>query len=92
MLPSDAPSYDLGTFDLVYASGLYGIPPARRAIRLTQRLMELVKDDGEFLFANFSDEITTDGYMETFMDWPLILRSANDMWGHRECCSRPQQG
>jgi hypothetical protein len=32
------------------------------------------------VFANFSDEITTDGYMETFMDWPLILRSADDMW------------
>ena len=42
--------------------------------------MELVKPGGEFLFANFSDEITTDGYMETFMDWPLILRSADDMW------------
>ena len=41
--------------------------------------MELVKPGGEFLFANFSDEITTDGYMETFMDWPLILRSADDM-------------
>ncbi len=73
-------SYELGTFDLVYASGLYDYLPRAVAIRLTQRLMELVKDGGEFLFANFSDEITTDGYMETFMDWPLILRSGADMW------------
>ncbi|WP_315918475.1 class I SAM-dependent methyltransferase [Mesorhizobium sp. SP-1A] len=73
-------AYDLGTFDLVYASGLYDYLPRAIGIRLLQRAMELVKPGGEFLFANFSDEITTDGYMETFMDWPLILRSADDMW------------
>jgi SAM-dependent methyltransferase len=72
-------SYNLGTFDLVYASGLYDYLPRAVGIRLLQRAMELVKPGGMFLFANFSDEITTDGYMETFMDWPLILRSADDM-------------
>jgi len=70
----------LGTFDLVYASGLYDYLPRAVGVRLLQRGMELVKPGGEFLFANFSDEIATDGYMETFMDWPLILRSADDMW------------
>ena len=73
-------AYPLGTFDLVYASGLYDYLPSPVGIRLLQRAMEMVKPGGEFLFANFSDEITTDGYMETFMDWPLILRSADDMW------------
>lgn len=73
-------AYNLGTFDLVYASGLYDYLPRAVGIRLLQRAMEFVKPGGEFLFANFSDEITTDGYMETFMDWPLILRSADDMW------------
>lgn len=73
-------AYKLGTFDLVYASGLYDYLPRAVGIRLLQRLMEMVKPGGDFLFANFSDEITTDGYMETFMDWPLILRSADDMW------------
>lgn len=72
-------AYALGTFDLVYASGLYDYLPRAIGVRLLQRAMELVKPGGEFLFANFSDEITTDGYMETFMDWPLILRSADDM-------------
>ena len=72
--------YQLGTFDLVYASGLYDYLPRAIAVRLTQRLMDLVRPGGEFLFANFSDEITTDGYMETFMDWPLILRNADHMW------------
>jgi SAM-dependent methyltransferase len=73
-------AYTLGEFDLVYASGLYDYLPRAVGVRLLQRAMELVKPGGEFLFANFSDEITTDGYMETFMDWPLILRSADDMW------------
>jgi len=73
-------AYALGSFDLVYASGLYDYLPRAVGVRLLQRAMELVKPGGEFLFANFSDEITTDGYMETFMDWPLILRSADDMW------------
>lgn len=73
-------AYNLGTFDLVYASGLYDYLPKAVGVRLLQRAMELVKPDGAFLFANFSDEILTDGYMETFMDWPLILRSADDMW------------
>jgi len=73
-------AYCLGTFDLVYASGLYDYLPRAVGIRLLQRAMELVKPGGEFLFANFSDEIMTDGYMETFMDWPLILRSADDIW------------
>lgn len=73
-------SYDLGAFDLVYASGLYDYLPHAVAVRLTQRLFELVKPGGSFLFANYSTEIRTDGYMETFMDWPLILRDAVDMW------------
>jgi SAM-dependent methyltransferase len=73
-------AYSLGTFDLVYASGLYDYLPRSIGVRLLQRGMELLKPGGEFVFANFSDEITTDGYMETFMDWPLILRSADDMW------------
>ena len=73
-------AYDLGTFDLIYASGLYDYLPKKIGVRLLQRMCELLKPNGEILFANFSDEITTDGYMETFMDWPLILRSADDMW------------
>ncbi|MCI5077810.1 class I SAM-dependent methyltransferase [Oricola sp.] len=72
-------SYDLGTFDLVYASGLFDYLPKNVGVRLLQRALEFVRPGGEFLFANFSDEITTDGYMETFMDWPLILRSDDDM-------------
>ena len=73
-------SYKLGTFDLVYASGLYDYLQEKTAVKLLQRLVDMLRPGGMVLFANFSDEITSDGYMETFMDWPLILRSANDMW------------
>lgn len=73
-------SYDLGTFDLVYASGLYDYLPYAVAVRLTQRLIDMLKPGGAYLFANYSQEIRTDGYMETFMDWPLLLRSDADMW------------
>lgn len=72
-------SYDLGSFDLVYASGLYDYLPYAVAVRLTQRLVEMLKPGGAYLFANYSNEIRTDGYMETFMDWPLLLRSDEDM-------------
>lgn len=73
-------SYKLGTFDLVYAAGLYDYLSREVAIRLTQRIMELVKPGGEYLFANFSDVTATDGFMESFMNWPLILRSEAEMW------------
>ncbi len=72
-------SYNLGTFDLAYASGLYDYLPTKMGAKLLVRCWELVKPGGMFMFANFSDEIQTDGYMETFMDWPLILRNEADM-------------
>ncbi len=73
-------SYQLGLFDFVYAAGLYDYLSREVSIRLTQRMMELVKPGGELLFANFSEETATDGYMESFMNWPLILRTKDDMW------------
>lgn len=81
-------AYDIGQFDLVYASGLYDYLPRPVAVRLTQRLLELVKPGGAFFFANFTDEITTDGYMETFMDWPLILRRDADMLDIMEAATK----
>jgi hypothetical protein len=39
----------------------------------------MLKPGGSFLFANFSDETVVAGYMETFMNWPLLLRTESDM-------------
>lgn len=73
-------SQQLGRFDLIYAAGLYDYLNDRVAIKLTRRCMEMLKPGGMFLFANFSEDIVVDGYMETFMNWALLLRSRADMW------------
>lgn len=73
-------AYTLGDFDLVYAAGLYDYLPRAVAIKLTRKCMGMLKPGGTFLFANFAQEIQDIGYMETFMNWMLILRSEDDMW------------
>lgn len=70
----------LGTFDFVYAAGLYDYLADEVAIKLSQRCLQMLKPNGTFLFANFSREVPDDGYMETFMNWALLLRSEEDMW------------
>ncbi len=73
-------AHKLGKFDFIYAAGLYDYLSDRVAIKLTQRCLEMLKPDGLFLFANFSTEVPDDGYMETMMNWMLLLRSQTDMW------------
>lgn len=72
-------AYSLGTFDLIYAAGLYDYLTDKVAIRLTQKCLSMLKPNGIFLFANFSTEVPDDGYMETIMNWTLLLRSHADM-------------
>ena len=72
--------YRLGHFDFIYAAGLYDYLPQAAAVRLTQICVNMLKPGGLFLFANFNNDISDDGYMETFMNWPLLLRSEKDMW------------
>jgi SAM-dependent methyltransferase len=71
---------ELGTYDFIYAAGLYDYLVDKVSIKLTQRCLEMLKPGGVFLFANFSEEIGVDGYMETFMNWALLLRTQDDMW------------
>lgn len=72
--------YDLGKFDFVYAAGLYDYLNDKVSIKLTQRCLDMLKPNGVFLFANFATDIQVDGYMESFMNWALLLRSETDMW------------
>jgi len=71
--------YGLGSFDLIYAAGLYDYLVPKVADRLTNAAFELLLPDGTYLFANFMKDIPDVGYTETFMDWRLILRSDDDM-------------
>ncbi|WP_183823247.1 class I SAM-dependent methyltransferase [Rhizobium sp. BK377] len=75
-----ARKHQIGTFDLIYAAGLYDYLTDKVAIRLTQICMDMLKPGGVFLFANFSDEMADDGYMESYMNWELLQRSEADMW------------
>ena len=69
-----------GTFDFVYAAGLYDYLAQNVAVRLTQRCLQLLKPNGVYLFANFAQGVGVDGFMESFMNWPLLLRSEKQMW------------
>ncbi|MBC8129751.1 MAG: class I SAM-dependent methyltransferase [Rhizobiaceae bacterium] len=73
-------AYQLGHFDFAYAAGLYDYLPRAVAVKLTRKAMELLKPRGVYLFANFAQGIAVDGYMETFMNWELLLRSEAEMW------------
>ncbi|WP_085025656.1 class I SAM-dependent methyltransferase [Ensifer aridi] len=73
-------AHKLGRFDFIYAAGLYDYLADKVAVKLTQRCLEMLKPNGVFLFANFATDIRVDGYMETFMNWALLLRSEYDMW------------
>lgn len=72
--------HQIGTFDLIYAAGLYDYLTDKVATRLTQICMDMLKPGGVFLFANFSDEMADDGYMESYMNWELLQRSEADIW------------
>ena len=49
------------------------------AARLTETAFSMLKPGGTLLYANFAAGIPDAGYMETFMDWHLILRSEAEM-------------
>jgi SAM-dependent methyltransferase len=71
--------YRLGSFDLVYAGGLYDYLTPGVAVRLTELMFSMLRPGGTLLFANFAKDIPDDGYMETFMDWPLRLRDETEL-------------
>jgi extracellular factor (EF) 3-hydroxypalmitic acid methyl ester biosynthesis protein len=69
----------IGTFDFVYAAGLYDYLADPVAIALTVRLFELTNPGGQLLIPNFTPNCPDTGYMETFMAWNLIYRDEFDM-------------
>jgi SAM-dependent methyltransferase len=71
--------YQLGRFDLIAAAGLYDHLDTAFARRLTEVAFGMLKPGGTLLFSNIARGIETDGYMETFMGWPLIDRDEETM-------------
>jgi extracellular factor (EF) 3-hydroxypalmitic acid methyl ester biosynthesis protein len=63
-----------GSFDLIYASGLYDYLNARVARRLTANLFKMLRAEGALVVPNFLDTVANLASMEAFMDWRLICR------------------
>ncbi|WP_139806305.1 class I SAM-dependent methyltransferase [Deinococcus hopiensis] len=69
---------DLKTYDFIYTAGLYDYIPTSLANRLTRSLFNILKPGGKLLYANFTPNNLGRGYMETYMDWKLILRTQSE--------------
>ena len=63
----------LGSFDLVYAAGLYDYLPEPVACGLTQRLFAMLNPGGRLLIGNYGEGLFDTAYMEAIMNWPLRL-------------------
>jgi hypothetical protein len=71
--------YALRGVDLAYAAGLYDYLPQPIATRLTKRMVAMLRPGGRYCFANYAAGLWDAGYMESAMDWQLILRTPDDM-------------
>lgn len=71
--------FALKGIDLAYAAGLYDYLPQSLATRLTRRMVAMLRPGGRFYFANYAAGIWDAGYMESAMDWALVLRSPAEM-------------
>jgi hypothetical protein len=68
-----------GTFDFVYAAGLFDYLNASVATALTRKLLDMTRPGGMLLIPNFKTGADDTGYMEAFMDWRLIYRNHDEM-------------
>ena len=74
-----AQKYRFEPLDLIYTAGLYDYLPQEVAKKFTQVVFSMLAPGGTFLFGNFRHDIPDIGFMETFMDLKLVLRSENEM-------------
>ncbi len=70
---------DIGTFDLIYSTGLYDYLNEKTAQKLSYHLFSMLKSGGRLILANFLPTIHDIGYMEACMDWFLVYRDRIDM-------------
>lgn len=74
LLAEGGGAVSLGDFDLIYSAGLYDYLPDAVALRLTAQLLTMLRPGGRLVIGNFVPGGSGRGYMELFMDWPLVLR------------------
>ncbi len=68
-----------GAFDFVYAAGLYDYLPKDTAAQLTAAMFDLLNPGGRLLVANYTPKTPEAGFMEAFMNWPLIYRTEQEI-------------
>lgn len=66
-------------YHLIYSLGLYDYLNDRLAARLTTTLFNMLDRGGTLLIANFAARLHDAGYMESFMAWPLVFRSEDEL-------------
>lgn len=69
----------IGTFDLIYSTGLYDYLNQKTAQKLSYHLFSMLKSGGNLVLANFLPTIPDTGYMEACMDWFLVYRNRIEM-------------
>jgi extracellular factor (EF) 3-hydroxypalmitic acid methyl ester biosynthesis protein len=70
---------DLGSFDFIYAAGLFDYLQQPVAQRLTSKMFQMLRRRGTLLIPNFVPGIRDIGYMESYVAWELIYRTTEEM-------------
>jgi len=70
---------DLGSFDLIYSTGLFDYLQQSTGRRLVWGMFQMLRPGGRLVVANFLPGVRNVGYMEAFMDWQLIYRARHEM-------------
>ncbi len=68
-----------GTFDFIYAAGLYDYLPASIAEALVAATFGLLNRGGRLLISNAIHSVKDAGYMELYMDWWLVYRHPREL-------------
>lgn len=69
----------LGSFDLVYSTGLFDYLAEATGRRLVTSMFRMLNPGGRLVVANFMPGVRDVGYMEAYMDWNLVYRTRHDM-------------
>lgn len=72
-------SYAPGSFDLVYAAGLFESLMERFAKALVRSIFSLLRPGGRLVVGNVAPNTYDAGYLEAVADWFLVQRDASEM-------------
>lgn len=72
-------AFNLGEFDLIYASGLFDYLSQGLAQKLAAQIFSMLRPGGKMLIINAVPNMRDTGYMEAFMDWHLIYRDLDEL-------------